>query len=150
MARWFALDWRVLLFTLFVSVLTGTLFGVLPALHAARTDLTSALNESGARSGTGLRQHKSRSIFVITEIAAAVVLLVGAALLIRTFAALRSVNPGFELHRILTMQTRLTGRRFEKSSGVAQLAREVEQRHWQNLPGAEARGAHRLSPFGVG
>ncbi len=132
-----ALDWRVLLFTLFVSVLTGILFGVLPAFHATRADLTSALNESGARSGSGLRQHKSRSIFVITEIALAVVLLVGAALLIRTFGALRSVNPGFELHSILTMQMRLTGPRFENASGIAQLAREGEQRI-RSVAGAEA------------
>jgi predicted permease len=132
-----ALDWRVLIFTLFVSLLTGILFGVLPALHAARADLAFALNESGARSGTSLSQNKSRSIFVVTEIALAVVLLVGAALLIRTFEALRATNPGFELHRILTMQTRLTGPRFEKSSGVAQLARESEERI-RRIAGAEA------------
>jgi putative ABC transport system permease protein len=131
------LDWRILVFTLFISVLTGILFGVLPAFHASRTDLTSTLNESGARPGTGLRQHKSRSILVITEIALAVVLLVGAALLIRTFAALRTVNPGFEIHNILTMQTQLGEPRFEKASGVAQLAREGEQRI-HSLPGAEA------------
>ncbi len=74
---------------------------------------------------------------VVTEIALAVVLLVGAALLIRTFAALRTVNPGFELHSILTMQMRLTGPRFEKASGIAQLAREGEQRI-RSIAGAEA------------
>jgi putative ABC transport system permease protein len=131
------LDWRILVFTLFVSVLTGILFGVLPALHATRADLIATLNESGARSGTGLRQNKSRSIFVITEIALAVVLLVGATLLIRTFASLRSVNPGFELHSILTMQTPPTGPRFEKAHGLAQLAREGEQRI-RGISGVEA------------
>jgi putative ABC transport system permease protein len=131
------LDWRILVFALFVSVLTGILFGVLPALHATRAELSSVLNESGARSGTSLRQNKSRSIFVITEIALAVVLLVGAALLIRTFEALRTTNPGFELHSILTMQMRLTGPRFEKASGIAQLAQEGEQRI-RSVAGAEA------------
>jgi putative ABC transport system permease protein len=132
-----ALDWRILVFTVFLSVLTGILFGVLPALHATRADLTSTLNEGGARSGTGQHQQKSRSILVVTEIALAVVLLIGATLLIRTFAALRTVNPGFELHSILTMQMRLTGPRFEKASGIAQLAREGEQRI-RSLAGAEA------------
>ena len=131
------LDWRILIFTLFVSVLTGILFGVLPAVHATRADLTSALNGSGARAGAGLRQQKSRSVLVITEIALAMVLLIGAALLIRTFAALRTVNPGFELHSILTMQMRLSGPRFEKASGIAQIAREGEQRI-RNVAGAEA------------
>ncbi len=131
------LDWRILVFTLFVSLLTGILFGVLPAIHAARTDLISALNESGARSGSGLRQQRSRSILVITEIALAMVLLVGAALLIRTFTALRSVNPGFQLHSILTMQTPPAGPRFDKGHGLAQLAREGEQR-LRGISGVEA------------
>jgi predicted permease len=132
-----ALDWRILVFTLLLSVLTGILFGVLPALHATRADLTSTLNESGARAGSGLHQQKSRSMLVITEIALAVVLLVGATLLIRTFSALRTVNPGFELHNILTMQMRLNGPRFEKASGMAQFAREGEERI-RSLTGAEA------------
>jgi putative ABC transport system permease protein len=132
-----ALDWRILVFTLFVSVLTGILFGVLPTFHATRADLTSALNEGGARSGAGLHQQKSQSVLVITEIALAVVLLIGATLLIRTFAALRTVDPGFELHSILTMQMTLTGPRFEKVSGIAQLAREGEQRI-RSIAGAEA------------
>jgi len=132
-----ALDWRILVFTVFLSVLTGVLFGVLPAIHATRADLTSTLNEGGARSGTGLHQQKSGSILVITEMALAVVLLVGAALSIRTFAVLRTVSPGFELHSILTMQMRLTGPRFEKASGIAQLAREGEQRI-RSVTGAEA------------
>jgi putative ABC transport system permease protein len=131
------LDWRVLVFTLVVSVLTGILFGVLPAFHTSRTDLISTLNEGGARSGTGLRQHKRRSIFVITEIALAFVLLIGAALLILTFAALRNVDPGFELHNILTMQLQLDGPRFKKASGVAQVAREGGQL-LRSLPGVEA------------
>jgi putative ABC transport system permease protein len=132
-----ALDWRVLVFTVFLSVLTGILFGVLPALHATRADLTSSLNEGSARSGSGLHQQKSRSILVITEMALAMVLLIGAALLIRTFAALRTVNPGFELHSILTMQMHLTGPRFEKVSGIAQLTREAEQRI-RSVAGVEA------------
>ncbi|MGE5815943.1 MAG: ABC transporter permease, partial [Acidobacteriota bacterium] len=81
------LDWRVLLFTLAVSVGTGVLFGLIPALQSARTDLTTTLKESAGRSGTGFRQNKARSILVVAEVALALVLLVGSALLIRTAVA---------------------------------------------------------------
>jgi putative ABC transport system permease protein len=132
-----SLDWRVLLFTLAVSVLTGMLAGVIPAIKASRTDLATTLNESGSRSGTGLRQNKTRSALVVIEMALAMVLLVGAALLIRTFLGLRTVNPGFETHNILTMDMSLAGARFEKTLAVGQLAREGQQR-LDSLPGVEA------------
>ncbi len=131
------MDWRVLGFTLLISILTGILFGLIPALSASRSDLSSALRESGTRSGSGLRQNKARSVLVITEMALAVILLVGAALLIRTFAALRSVDPGFNTHNILTMNMSLTGPRFAKTAGVAQLVEEARQRV-EAVPGVEA------------
>ncbi len=86
------LDWRVLLFTLLIALLTGILFGLIPALDASRADLSGSLKESSGRSGTGLRQNKARSLLVVSETALALVLLIGAALLIRTFVALRMVN----------------------------------------------------------
>ena len=131
------LDWRVLVFTLGVSVFTGVLFGLIPAFNASRTDLNATLKESGLRAGSGLRQNKARSILVVTEMALALVLLVGAALLIRTFGALRSVDPGFDARNVLTMQMSLTGTRFNKAAGVNQLVREV-QRHVESLPGVTA------------
>ncbi len=123
-----ALDWRVLLFTVVVAVLTGILFGLIPALSASRSDLNATLKESGARSGTGLRQNKSRSALVIVEMALALVLLVGAALLIRTFVAMQMVDPGFYSHGVLTMQMSLAGDRFQKTSEVALMEREAEER----------------------
>ena len=131
------LDLRVLVFTLGVSVFTGVLFGLIPAFNASRTDLNATLKESGLRAGSGLRQNKARSILVVTEMALALVLLVGAALLIRTFGALRSVDPGFDARNVLTMQMSLTGTRFNKAAGVNQLVREV-QRHVESLPGVTA------------
>ena len=131
------LDWRVLLFTLGVSVLTGVLFGLIPAFNASRTDLNATLKESGLRAGSGLRQNKARSILVVTEIALALVLLVGAALLIRTFGALRGVDPGFDARNVITMQMSLTGTRFNKAAGVNQLVREA-QRRTESLPGVTA------------
>jgi putative ABC transport system permease protein len=130
------LDWRVLLFTLAVTVFTGVLFGLIPALDASRADLSATLKESGGRTGSGFRQNKARSLLVISEMSLAIVLLIGAALLIRTFIAIRSVNPGFNAHNVLTLQMSLTGPRFEKATGVGQLVRDGIERLLA-LPGVE-------------
>ena len=132
-----SLDWRVLAFTFAAAVLTGILFGLVPALSASRSDLSITLREAGSRSGTGVRHNRTRSVLVITEMALALVLLVGAALLIRTFAALRGVNPGFEARNVITMQMSLTGGRFEKATGVELLVRNGRQRV-ESLPGVAA------------
>jgi len=121
-------DWRVALFTIGISVLTGILFGLIPAFGASRPDLARAMNESGSRSGFGLKQSKARSALIVTEVGLALVLLVGAALLIRTFIALRMVDPGYDTHHVLTMEMTLTGDRYEKTSGVAQLVRDSRER----------------------
>ena len=118
------LDWRIVAFTLGLSLVTGILFGLVPALQSSRADLNSTIKESSNRSGTGLRHHKTRALLVTTEMALALVLLVGAALLIRTFLAIRAVNPGFDAQNVLTMRMSLTGPQFEKPAGVAQLVRD--------------------------
>jgi predicted permease len=141
-----ALDWRVLAFTLGVSLLTGIVFGLVPALSASRADLNLTLKESGQRSGGGLRQNKARSILVIVEMALALVLLVGAALLLRTFMILRGVNPGFDAHNVLTMRMSLTGKRFETAAGVAQLVREAERRV-KSLPGVTSLASTAFLPL---
>jgi putative ABC transport system permease protein len=130
------LDWRVLLFSLTVSLLTGIIFGLFPAIGASRPDLNSTLKESSNRSGTGFRQSKARSLLVISEVSLALVLLVGAALLIRTYIALRQVNPGFEAHNVLTMDMSLSTDRYTKSAGVAQLVRDGRER-LNAIPGVE-------------
>src|SRR3984885_5348636 len=130
------LDWRVLIFTLSVSMLTGILFGLFPAIGASRPDLNSTLKESSNRSGTGFRQSKARSLLVISEVSLALVLLIGAALLIRTFIALRHVNPGFNGHNVLTLEMSLIGNRYEKTAGVAQFSRNGRER-LSAIPGVE-------------
>jgi putative ABC transport system permease protein len=120
-----------------VSMLTGILFGLFPAVGASRPDLNSTLKESSNRSGTGFHQSKARSLLVISEVSLALVLLIGAALLIRTFLALRNVNPGFEAHNVLTLEMSLTGDRFQKTAGVAQLVRNGRDR-MNAIPGVEA------------
>jgi putative ABC transport system permease protein len=124
-------------FTFCVAVLTGILFGLLPALSASSSDINSTLRESGSRSGGGMRHNKARSTLVITEMALALILLVGAVLLIRTFGALRGVNPGFDAHNVLTMEMSLAGARFEKAAAVDQLERNSRQRI-ESLPGVVA------------
>jgi putative ABC transport system permease protein len=139
-------DWRVLTFTAFVSLTTSILFGLVPALRSARADIRSTLNESSARSGTGTRHHKAGSLLVISEMALALILLIGAALLIRSFIALRSVDPGIDTHQVLTMRMSLSGPRFEKTSAVEQLIRDGARRI-NALPGVVAAGYSSYVPL---
>ena len=134
------LDWRVLAFTLLVSLGTGLLFGLIPALQASRADLSTTLKESAGRSGTGFRQHRTRAVLVVAEVALALVLVVGAALLVRTAVALRSVVPGFDTTHVLTMRMSMSGARYLKSEGVAQVVRDGVER-LRALPGVVAASA---------
>jgi putative ABC transport system permease protein len=128
------LDWRVFSFAFLVSLGTGVLFGLIPALQSSKTDLTTTLKESSGRSGTGFRQNKARSILVVTEVALALVLLIGSALLIRTAVALSHVDPGFDASNVLTMRMSLTGPRYQSAQGVEQLVRAGVERV-RALPG---------------
>ena len=128
------LDWRVLTFTLVVALGTGILFGLIPALQGSRADLTSTLKESAGRSGTGFRQNKARAVLVVVEVALALILLVGSALLIRTAIALGRVQPGFDASNVLTMRMSLTGPRFLQSEGVERMVRDGAER-LRALPG---------------
>jgi putative ABC transport system permease protein len=129
-----AVDWRVMAFAFLVSLLTGVVFGLIPALQSSKTDLTTTLKESSGRSGTGFRQNKARSVLVVTEVALALVLLIGSALLIRTAMALGRVNPGFDATNVLTMRMSLTGPRYQSAQGVEQMIKNgVEQ--LKALPG---------------
>ncbi len=141
-----SIDWTVLAFTLLLSLLTGVVFGLVPALHASRADLNVTLKETGARSGSSARQNKARSALVVAEMALAIVLLSGAGLLIRTFAALHSVDPGFDAHNVLTMETSLTGSRYDRTAGIYDMARLAVQR-MEALPGVRAAAASSYLPL---
>jgi len=128
------MDWRVVAFTLGVSLATGIIFGLIPALQSSKTDLTTTLKESAGRSGTGFRQNKVRSVLVVVEVALALVLLIGSALLIRTAVALGRVDPGFDTHNVLTLRMSLKGAKYEKAEAVEQVVRNgVEQ--LRSIPG---------------
>ena len=128
------MDGRVVLFTLALSLVTGILFGLIPALQAARSDLGGTIKESTGRGGTGFRHNRARSLLVITRTALALILLIGAGLMLRTFAALRAVNPGFDSHNVLTLRMSLSGPRFQKTAGVDLLIRQGTER-LKALPG---------------
>jgi predicted permease len=143
------LDLNILLFTLGISILTGILFGLIPAISAARPNLVSSLNESGSRSGMGVRSGKLRSILVIGEMALTVVLLVGAGLLIRTFLKLQSVDPGFAMHNVISMSMSVSGNRFQKTAPVAQVVREGTDRLLA-IPGVVDVGVSNCLPMAGG
>jgi predicted permease len=106
------LDASVLLFTLAVSVLTGILFGLAPALSATGKDLSEGLKEGAPGSGAGSRRGWVRGILTVAELSLALVLLIGAGLLVRSFYRLLSVDPGFAPERVLTMNLSLTDSRY--------------------------------------
>ena len=141
-----AMDWRVVAFTAVVSLATGILFGLIPALGVSRADLTAAPKAGGGRSGSSLHQTKTRALLVASEVALALVLLIGAALLIRTFAALSAVDPGFDRHNVLTMRMSLAGSRFLKTSDVNQLVSDAVRRI-EALPAVARAGASYSLPL---
>jgi putative ABC transport system permease protein len=143
------MDARVLAFAFVVSVLTGVLFGLVPAVQISRPDLTNALREGGSRTTAGSVRQRTRSVLVVVEVALSLVLLVGAALMIRTFLALRNVQPGFQTASVLTMSTSLAGQKYETAAGVERLATELTRR-LESLPGVQAATYALALPLQIG
>jgi putative ABC transport system permease protein len=130
---------------LLVSLVTGVLFGLFPALQASKSDVQLALKESG-RNSPSVRQNRLRGFLVVTEIALSVVLMVGAGLLIRSFERILSVPPGFEPRNLLTMTVPAAGARYGQDGQVAAFYRNVLDRV-HTLPGVEAAGIVSVLPF---
>jgi len=140
-----AVDWRVLAFTFVVSVLTGIIFGLAPAIASIRSDLNSILKTSG-RGNTGSRgRARLRNSLVVCEIASCVVLLTGAGLLIQSFIRLQNVNPGFRPDHVLTMQLALPEARYSEWK-VALFHKQLLER-LQGLPGVQVAGIARNLPL---
>jgi putative ABC transport system permease protein len=135
-----SLDATVVAFTVAVSLLTGLIFGLIPALQSSKSDLTTTLKESAGRSGTGFRQNKVRSVLVVAEVALALVLLIGSALLIRTAVALGRVDPGFDTQNVLTLKMSLKGAQFDKAEAVEQVVRNGAEQ-LRAIPGVEIASA---------
>jgi putative ABC transport system permease protein len=138
-------DWRVLSFTLAVSAVTGLICGVWPAVRLSKCDHLSHLG-SGGHSGATVRERRVRGLLVVGEMALALVLLVGATLLIRTFAALHQVDRGYDAHGVVTLRVALTDRRFAKTPAVEQLVRTTVQQVTA-LPGVISAAATRTLPL---
>ena len=137
------IDGRVLLFTLSLSLFAGILFGLSPALRISRWDLNSTLKDAGrGSSGTSAvwgRGNNVRGLLVVSELALCVVLLIGAGLLIRSFARLQDVLPGFNPHGVLTFDVTMTGRKYDDRQRILNTYRQLWER-LEHLPGANAAG----------
>ena len=137
------IDGRVLLLTLLLSVCSGILFGLVPALRASRLDLNSTLKNAGRSSaGTSAvwgRGNHLRRLLVVSELALSVVLLIGAGLLIRSFARLQNVSPGFNPRGVLTFDLTLTGRKYNDKQTILNTYRQLWER-LEHSPGAIAAG----------
>lgn len=130
------LDTSVLLFTLLISVLTGVVFGLAPALGASKTDLNETLKESGRGAGASPRRGLARNLLVVTEVALSLVLLVGAGLLVKSFLHILDTDPGFNPDKLLTVQiSRMAGK--DEGRKVADFFTELNGR-LAELPGVEA------------
>jgi predicted permease len=140
----------VLLFTFGVSVLTGILFGIVPAWRAMRVDLSTSL-KSGGRSGQSdggmrLTRNRLRGLLVISELALSLMLLIGAGLLIRSFVRLQSVTPGFNTDHVLSMQVSIDGPKYRDDKATVQFYQEVAHRVTQ-LPGVKSQGVVSALPL---
>ncbi|HXT74887.1 MAG TPA: ABC transporter permease [Candidatus Eisenbacteria bacterium] len=137
------IDGRVLLFTLLLSAFSGILFGLAPALRVSRLDLNSILKDASRGSaGTGAvwgRGNNIRRLLVISELALSVVLLIGAGLLIRSFARLQNVSPGFNPRGVLTFDLTMTGRKYGDKQSILNTYHQLWER-LERLPGAQAAG----------
>ncbi|MEP7340147.1 MAG: ABC transporter permease, partial [Acidobacteriota bacterium] len=132
------IDGRILLFTVGLTLLTGVLFGLAPALQAGQANLNELLKEGG-RSGVGNRQRRLRDVLVVAEVALALVLLVGAGLLIRSFWKLQQADPGFNAERILTTSLSLPRARYGDGPKVAAFQQQLLDR-LATLPGVQSAG----------
>jgi putative ABC transport system permease protein len=140
-----AIDGWVLAFTAAAAVISGLFFGLIPAMTASGTSLHESLKEGG-RSGSGGRGARARGAFVVVEVAVALVLLVGAGLLVRSFARLLAVDPGFEPNRTVTMRVGLPRARYpEPAQRIQFFQRLFEQ--VDALPGVEGAGAISFLPL---
>jgi predicted permease len=145
-----AIDRAVLAFTFGVSILTGLVFGLAPAWRAARADLNTGLKAGGRNTqgdgGFGTSRRRLRSLLVVSEIAFSLMLLIGAALLVRSFIRLQSVSPGFTTDNVISMRLGASGRQFPNGDARVEFYRQFGDRI-AAVPGVKLRGAVTSLPF---
>jgi predicted permease len=133
------LDGWVLAFTFLISIVTGAVFGIAPALYATKANLSESLKEGEGRASAGTGRARLRQGLVIGELALSLVLLTGAGLMIATFEKLLNTSPGFDPHHVLTMQFWMTGSKYNSTPEIMKFYRAAEQRI-EALPGVTAAG----------
>ncbi|HKP87590.1 MAG TPA: ABC transporter permease [Blastocatellia bacterium] len=141
-----SLDPGVLGFTMAVSIVTGLIFGVAPALQASKPDLNETLKDGGRGSTGSTRRVRLRSLLVISEVALSLILLIGAGLLIKSFARVREVKLGFETHNVLTVGLAPASAKYPKPEDARDFFQQVIERASQ-LPGAQAAGVVNVLPL---
>jgi len=140
-----AISWGVLAFTIAAAVATGIAFGVAPALAVSKPDLNQSLKEGGRSSGDGSRRTRLRSALVVWEFALALVLLVGAGLMIKTLVRLGQVDLGFNPQNVLTMRIALLGSRYKDPGAQAEFFKQLLER-MKSLPGVRWASVSRGLP----
>jgi putative ABC transport system permease protein len=141
-----SLDASVLGFTTLIALATGIFFGIAPALQISKTELTQTLKEGGRTSGDGAQRNRVRSILVVSEVAIALILLVGAGLLINSFLRLQKVNPGFDTNNVLSFRIGLPDSRYPQSQQKIDFYKQLASRI-ESLPGVKSVGYVNALPF---
>jgi putative ABC transport system permease protein len=140
-----SIDGRVLLFSLLVTLFAGLALGLAPAIQHTRTDLNSELKDGG-RDGAGASRNRVRSLFIVSEIALSLMLLVAAGLLLRSFSQLRGVNPGFDANHVLAVRLSLPAARYSNGASVKTFYDQIAARV-AGLPGVESVSAASALPL---
>jgi putative ABC transport system permease protein len=140
------LNYAVLGFTAAVSLLTALVCGFAPAFEGSRIDVQETLKDGTRQVGQGIRHRRLRHAFVVAEMALAVVLLVGAGLMLRSFAALQAVNPGLDTHNVLTARIALPGRKYDKPEKSIQFF-DAAIKRLSSVPGVRSAGMISYLPF---
>jgi putative ABC transport system permease protein len=139
-------DARLLAYTFGISLLTGLVFGLMPAIGVARLNLSGSLKGDGQRSTAGATTVRMRGALVITEVALSAAVLVGAGLMFKSFLRLQQVDPGFQSDNVLTAWTTLNRTRYRQPAEVAAFYEQVLERV-QSLPGVESAGTADALPL---
>jgi predicted permease len=135
-----AIDYQVVLFTAVISIVAGLLFGLLPVIKFATPQLAGALKEGGRLSSAGRQRHRARNTLVVAEIALAVILLVASGLMIRTFQAMRNVNPGFtRADEVLTLRVAIPNQVIEDGEQAVRTHEQIKS-SIEKLPGITSVG----------
>jgi len=142
----FDFDWRIFSFALGIGGLSSVLFGIVPALQASNPKLVDALKEGGRTGAGGAKGQRMRNSLVIAEVALALVLLVGAGLLLKSFVRLQNVHPGFDPKNVLTMEVSLPVLKYPRGKPVADFYAEATRRI-KALPGVEAAAFTSILPL---